>query len=204
MKLHRLTRTIHIGPCGLRLGRLEIEPSPYTGRVFILWFRRRRTNLVTSFPYRKAKVPPTYITRTVYQELPQVDRDLDPDIAYRIAMMLDTYCVWLNKHLDAEPWPNEPRYNPVQFLDYRPTDQLYGSCLLTAMYESDYYDVVALNIYDGDEGGPTSLTGWWAEYYNPSGYDDLLVNMTQEFDTHVHFILNDREFTSLPTTKEPT
>lgn len=182
MKLHRLTRTIHIGPCGLRLGRLEIEPSPYTGRVFILWFRRRRTNLVTSIPYRKAKVPPTYITRTVYQELPQVDRDLDPDIAYAVATMLDTFTTYLNAFLarDRSTDYDPPDYKPNNFLDAP-----YGWTHIKAIFGDAYTTTYALHVDDGDDGGGSELVGWfnWGN----------LEYMTHEFDTMLALAVNEGE-----------
>lgn len=194
MKLRRLTRTIYIGH-ELRIGRFVVSPDAYAGRIYFIWFRHSRTNHVAHLPYRKPKATPPmpeYITK--YERLPICDRDLDPDIGRAIAMMLDRYCVWLNEWLSSDPYPTGHKYNPRQFLDTTQTEPyLYGSCCIDSIFTSDWYHVVALTIYDGDDGGPTSLTGWFHGYTYPVGKLEL-VNMTQEFDTMVHFIMQEGKF----------
>lgn len=185
----RLHRTVYLSRNELRIGRLVINPLSRTGHVHLIWFRKNRTNHVASFPYRKPKAyppPPEYITR--YARLPLCDRDLSPDHAYPIAVMLDTYTAWLNGWLDNDPYPCDYRYTPTQFLDHRPADSLYGATHIDAIYETNNFTVYALTIYDGDDGGATGLTGWFEEY--PVWGDDKIVgqrtelhHMTQEFDT---------------------
>lgn len=205
MTLHRLTRTIWVSPGhALRIGRLEITAHPYGGYISVLWYRRNRTNHVGHLKYRKPKSWPQrteYIT--VYHQLPRVDRNLDPAIANHVGQMLDTYCVWLNKHLDHDPFPSGHRYTPTQFLDHDPEKGLYGSTYIAAIFNSDYHQVVALNTDDGDDGGGHSLTGWFAEWAYPSYYTELQ-HMTQEFDTMLTEVLNEGELVFHPTYhKEP-
>lgn len=200
MKLHRLTRTIYIGH-ELRIGRFVAKPDPYIGQIIFIWFRHSRTNHVLSLPYRKPKAlppMPEYITK--YERLPVCDRDLDPDIGRAIAMMLDRYCVWLNEWLASDPYPVNHTYNPRQFLDTTQTEPyLYGSCLIDSIFTSNWYNVVAITIYDGDDGGPTSLIGWFREYGRHWGHSSMeLVNMTQEFDTMIHFIMQEGKFVNGP------
>ena len=203
MTLHKLNHKywIDLGR-GFRINKLEVTADPYTGHITAIWFRKgSRFNGVASMKYRKPKpYPPQPEYITVYQRLPTCDRNLDPDIAHGIAVMLDTYCVWLNKHLDADTYPIDHRYNPRQFLDSHQYKEpyLYGSCYIDAMYDSDYHNVIAITIYDGDDGGPTSLTGWFSGMTWHANDPHQLENMTQEFDTLIQFILNDGKFVNVP------
>lgn len=197
MKLRRLTRTIYLGH-ELRIGRFVASPDAYAGRIYFIWFRHSRTNHVLSLPYRKPKAlppMPEYITK--YERLPVCDRDLDPNIGRAIAMMLDRYCVWLNEWLASDPYPVDHTYNPVQFLDTTQTEPyLYGSCCIDSIFPSSWYNVVALTIHDGDEGGSTGLIGW----FTTGPEEELeLINMTQEFDTMIHFIMQEGKFVNGPT-----
>lgn len=138
---------------------------------------------------------------------PPCDRNLDPDTTHGIAIMLDHYCAWINAWLDNDPWPNEHRYTPIQFLDNKPDAQLYGNIEIAAIYDSTDHTVLALRIHDGDEGGPHGLTGWWDEYpvwSSPNkeqvvpvivGRTVQLQHMTQEFDTHLSVIMQDGTLT---------
>lgn len=139
-----------------------------------------------------------------YERLPVCDRNLDPDIGHGIAIMLDRYCEWLNAWLAAEPWATDHRYNPTQFLDSAPDKSLYGSCFIDAMYDSTYHHVVALTIYDGDDGGATSLTGWWDDSTRWDGVrSTVLEHMTQEFDTYLQVIQHDGNFINTPDSPRP-
>lgn len=147
---------------------------------------------------------------------PPCDRDLDPDTAHAIAIMLDTYCIWLNKHLASDPYPGMRPYTPTVFLDENPEKGLYGDTWITAMFTSPDHHVIALGTDDGDDGGSTGLTGWWDDYPRWSepatadtvreviGREQGLNHMVQEFDTMLTDVLIERELVFHPTYhKEP-
>lgn len=187
MKFHRLSRRIHIGPCGLRLGRLAIEPNAQTGHVHYIWFRKG-LNTVWSHPYRKPKTYPETEYITVYHQLPELNRDLDPNHAYAIGAMLNAYCEWLNvwmAHNDQDPH----HYRPTVFLDFDYDKHLYGSTHILGIYETDHM-VYALSVYDGDDGGAAYLTGYFHEGTDLEGNRYFhLDNMTQEFDTMLTIVM---------------
>lgn len=114
-----------------------------------------------------------------------------------IRKTLEIYCEWLNKWIEATDESNEHRYDPQQFLVFKPEDKLWGYTHVDYVIPL-YHQLYILSVSDGDEGGPAILYVWVA-LDAPHGF--RIVHINQEFDTNVQSIYDDEadpKFLRLP------
>lgn len=113
------------------------------------------------------------------------------------AMLLD-YCLWVNRWAAATD--DDPHvYEPQQFTVTDEEANLYGEYTHIATYFDGWYRVEVWQVYDGDDGGPTVLTGYFETIPGP-GLGSLWY-LASQFDTMMRFIMEDGELVGLPEVK---
>jgi hypothetical protein len=115
--------------------------------------------------------------------------------------MLDAYCAWLNRWVEFDEGRTDYRYEPRQFIEYSPENNLWGRSAIHALIptggSSAYGRVlVEATVYDGDDGGPTDLTAWFD--LDTSNGTNPMVAMVQGFDTDLQFVFRDHHLVNLP------
>lgn len=114
-------------------------------------------------------------------------------IAHGIALVIDTYCTWLNQwNENDDPFMEiEPRH----FLN----DRWAFVKLNTDPYETYNYEVWSLTVDYGDDGGPQGLTAWFGMGYEfvPNAKFPRLIDfgslehLTQTFDSRLSIVMED-------------
>lgn len=199
----RLSRTVYVTGHELRLGRLVLERDPHYRVATVLWFKNPGPNWVKSCNYgpipRKTKEM-MKVSNAAMDRYDKFLRDGIPDSvtwpkpgwppegipsADEVALrMLAAFTQRLNELGKQEGVVSDHVYEPGQFYMRR----------LIAAYET-YYWVVVLEVYDGDDGGSSVLTGyWWIPSRSLQDQDSELRYMVQEFDTTLSVIVGDEYF----------
>lgn len=140
-------------------------------------------------------MPPTDSNHPLY---PSISRDAPPDLMYVVATMLDTYCDWLNLHeasYEAKYNLSPYSFSPPSWIDNpEDTPTPCGHSVIRAIYETSDHWVLALYTDNGEDDGPSTITGYW----NITGRKMILAHLLQEFDTYLQPILTDHEFVNTP------
>lgn len=103
--------------------------------------------------------------------------------------MLDFLCGYLNQTTPDEA----PNYVPADWT----SASTHGEDQFVIAYETDWYLAVVWSVYDGDDGGGSTLTGYFSKagtsppLNNEHPPADALWYLTHEFDTNLNLIVDE-------------